>query len=96
MTETVEKEVENAAVVADKDIMEGAARIDGTRVRVSDIVVAHEYRGWAPRKIAEQFPTASISDVYTALDYYEHHKQEIRQEIQEREQTFKEAAEHRG
>lgn len=83
--------VETSEIVKDEEILGGAARIKGTRIRVSDIVISREYRTWSPHKIAEQFPTVSISDVYAALDYYEGHKREIRREIQEREQKFKEA-----
>lgn len=75
------------------DTMDGSPRVEDTRVRVSDIVISREYRGWEPRKIAEQFSSIDVSDVYTALDYYESHKKDIRKEIREREQKFKEAGE---
>lgn len=90
MPEAVEK---GRKIVKDPGIMGGAARIEGTRIRVSDLVVDHEYREWDPEKIAEQYPTLSISDVYSALKYYQKNKKEIRREIQEREQKVKRSME---
>ncbi len=81
---------EENKIVKDPDIMGGSSRIDGTRIRVSDIVVDYEYRDWSPEKIAEQYPTISLSDVYSALEYHHRNKKEIREEIQEREQKVKE------
>ncbi len=81
---------EENKIVKDPDIMGGSSRIDGTRIRVSDIVVDYEYRDWSPEEIAEQYPTISLSDVYSALEYHHRNKKEIREEIQEREQKVKE------
>jgi uncharacterized protein (DUF433 family) len=69
--------------------MDGSPRVEDTRVRVSDIVISREYRGWEPRKIAEQFSSIDVSDVYTALDYYESHKKDIRREIRESKNSRK-------
>lgn len=93
MPKAVEKKSpkkENNKIVKDPEIMDGSARIEGTRIRVSDIAVDYEYRGWSPEKIADQYPTISLSDVYTALEYHHRNKKEIREEIQEREQKVKE------
>lgn len=76
-------------IVKDPNIMGGSARIEGTRIRVSDIVVDYEYRDWSPEEIADQYPTITLSDIYTALEYHHRNKKEIREEIQEREQKIK-------
>ncbi len=81
---------EENKIVKDPDIMGGSARIEGTRIRVSDIVVDYEYRDWSPKEIADQYTTISLSDVYSALEYHHRNKKEIREEIQEREQKVKE------
>ena len=93
MPKAVEKKSsnkENNKIVKDPEIMGGSARIEGTRIRVSDIAVDYEYRDWSPEEIADQYPTISLSDVYTALEYHHRNKKEIREEIQEREQKVKE------
>ncbi len=81
---------ENNKIVKDPEIMGGSARIEGTRIRVSDIAVDYEYRDWSPEEIADQYPTISLSDIYTALEYHHRNKKEIREEIQERERKVKE------
>lgn len=93
MTNPVEKKSstkEKNEIVKDPKIMGGSARIKGTRIRVSDIAVDYEYRDWNPEEIADQYPTISLSDVYTALEYLHRNKKEIREEIQRREQKVKE------
>jgi len=93
MTNPVKKKSSNKEknkIVKDPEIMGGSARIEGTRIRVSDIVVDYEYRDWSFEEITDQYPTISLSDVYTALEYHHRNKKEIREEIQEREQKVKE------
>ncbi len=68
----------------------GVPLLEGTRVRVSDIVVQHEHFGRSPEEITEQFPSLSVADIYGALTYYYEHPEEIRREIAERERFRKE------
>jgi len=72
----------------DMDTVGGAARIAGTRVRVSDIVVDHQYHGLTPEEIADEYSTVSLSEVYAGLSYFADHTAEIREEIQDREQEL--------
>jgi uncharacterized protein (DUF433 family) len=60
----------------------GRACIAGHRVRVQDIVVWHEKRGYSPEQILELFPGISLADVYAALTYYFDNRQEIEDEFQ--------------
>lgn len=76
-------------IVHDDDTLGGAARIAGTRVRVSDIVIAANYHDLAPDEIADEYPTVSVPGIHAALAYFNEHPQEIREEIREREQAFK-------
>ncbi len=55
----------------------GRACIAGHRIRVMDIVVCHEKRGWCPEEIVYQYPTISLADVHSALAYYYDNRQEI-------------------
>ncbi|MFH0938914.1 MAG: DUF433 domain-containing protein [Planctomycetota bacterium] len=47
----------------------GDARIEGTRVRVRDVVISYR-RGDTPEETITHFPTLSIAQVYVALAYY--------------------------
>jgi uncharacterized protein (DUF433 family) len=59
----------------------GRACIAGHRVRVADIVVWHEKRGYSPDEIVDMFPGVTLADVYSALTYYFDNRQEIEDEF---------------
>ena len=51
-------------------------RILGSRV-LYDLVVHCYNRGDSPELIAENFPTASLANVYGALAYYHNHREQV-------------------
>src|SRR4051794_8881430 len=55
----------------------GRACIAGHRIRVLDIVVWHEKRGFSPDEIVDLFPGITLADVYAALAYYFDNREEI-------------------
>ncbi|HZL37901.1 MAG TPA: DUF433 domain-containing protein [Tepidisphaeraceae bacterium] len=55
----------------------GKACIAGHRIRVMDIVVWHEMRGYCPDEIVDMFPGITLGDVHAALAYYFDHREEI-------------------
>ena len=55
----------------------GRACISGHRIRVMDVVLWHEMRGYAPDEIVVMFPGITLADVYAALAYYFDHRAEI-------------------
>ena len=55
----------------------GRACIAGHRIRVLDIVVWHEMRGYCPDEIVDMFPGITLADVHAALAYYFDHRDEI-------------------
>ena len=59
----------------------GRACIAGHRIRVTDIVVWHERRGYSPDEIVDMFPGIALADVYAALTYYFDNRQEIEDEF---------------
>ena len=65
-------------IVKDDDTVGGVARIIGTRVRVSDVVVAYNYHELTPAEIAEEYPSLTVSDVYVASSYFSDNQGEIR------------------
>jgi uncharacterized protein (DUF433 family) len=64
----------------------GKACIAGHRIRVIDIVVWHEMRGYSPDEIVDIFPGITLADVYAALAYYFDHREEIEAEFRSQEQ----------
>jgi uncharacterized protein (DUF433 family) len=59
----------------------GRACIAGHRIRVADIVVWHERRGYSADEIVQFFPGLSLGDVHAALAYYFDHQAEIEAEL---------------
>lgn len=81
---------ERTKIVKDKEMMGGAAKIEGTRIRVSDIAIRYK-KGKTPEEIAKTFTGLDLAKVYTALSYYHSHKDAVDKEIEEREELFKKA-----
>lgn len=73
--------VKEANIVKDEK-MGGAARLEGTRVRVMDIVKKYEVLNYSPEEISQAFDV-SVKDVFEALSYYQDHTEEVRSEIRE-------------
>ncbi len=85
----MEQEIIEAREVVERDeVCGGSPILEGTRIRVSDIVVEYEHKGLSPEEIAREFPTISIADVFSALKFYYEHPKKIREEIIEREKFF--------
>lgn len=76
------KVMEETVKIVRDGLMGGAARIDGTRIRVRDVVEKHIVLGYSPEGIAEAF-NIPLAAVYEALSYYYQHAEEIREEIRE-------------
>ena len=55
----------------------GKGCIAGHRIRVMDVVLWHEMRGYSPDEIVEMFPGITLADVHAALAYYFDHREEI-------------------
>lgn len=65
----------------------GRPRIDGTRIRVQDVMIWHERLGRSAEEIVRDFPQLSLAQIYAALAYYYDHRAEIDAHLQEDEQT---------
>jgi uncharacterized protein (DUF433 family) len=61
----------------------GEACIAGHRIRVADIAVWHERRGYSPDEVVDVFPGITLADVHSALAYYFDHRDEIEKELAE-------------
>lgn len=70
-------------VSSDAAVCGGKPCISGTRIRVWDIHVLHELRGFSPAEIIVQFPQLRMADVYAALAYYHDHRPEIDRQMRE-------------
>jgi uncharacterized protein (DUF433 family) len=71
------------------EVCGGKACVVGHRIRVMDIVVWHEMRGYSLDEIVAMFPGLSLSDAHAALAYYFDHTQEIQEEFRQDERAAK-------
>lgn len=91
MVTTAKKHV-YAHITKDPEVCGGKACIDGTRIRVMDIVCLHE-EGHTPEQMLNVFATAApltLSQVHAALTYYYDHKDEIEASFAEDERIVAE------
>ena len=72
-------------IVSTPDTCGGQPRINGTRIRVKDIVLWHERMGMSPEEIVSEWPHLRLGDVYAALDYYDDNRQQIDAEMKTEE-----------
>lgn len=74
----------------------GRPTVEGTGMRVLDLVMAHQAHGWSAEEMAWQFQGLSLAQVHGALTYYYDHQAEMdgetRRHIQEDEEARREQA----
>jgi uncharacterized protein (DUF433 family) len=78
--------VDSGHITKTPGVCGGKACIAGHRIRVLDIVVWHEIRGYSPDEIVDMFPGITLADVYAAMAYYFDNREEI-------EETFRKSDE---
>lgn len=59
-------------------------RIDGTTMKVVELVTAQQAYGWSPEELAFQFPHLTLGQIHSALAYYWDHRQELDDDIARR------------
>ena len=90
------KDVQNAREVVQEEDICGGATLEGTRIRVSDVVAQVGYQEKTPEEVVSSFPALSVPDVYAALTYYHEWPTQIRAEIRDREEHLKRKARESG
>src|SRR3989304_6821348 len=85
-----------AHITKDPEVCGGKACIDGTRIRVMDIV-ALEREGYAPEKMLSVFAVPlTLGQVHAALSYYYDHQDEIEASFTEAQRGEKESERKRA
>lgn len=84
-------------ITKDPGVCSGRPCVEGTRVRVVDILALHE-AGLTPEQIVKELTTLTgPADVYAALLYYHDHKGEIEADLKQDEALAAQYEdEHRG
>ncbi|MFO7968260.1 MAG: DUF433 domain-containing protein [Archaeoglobaceae archaeon] len=77
--------VERKVRISRDELMSGAARIAGTRIRVMDVVEKYVVLSYSPEEIAKAFDI-SLAEVHEALSYYYENPEEIRDDLRKHEE----------
>lgn len=81
-------------IIANPKIRQGRPILAGTTLRVQDVVEAHQFKGYSPETIAEQYQI-TLGQVYAALAYYHEHRAELDAQIAADERFYDQAKEQR-
>ncbi len=71
--------VDRGHIVITPGICGGRPRIAGTRIRVVDIGLLHEYQKLRDVEIMDRYPDITLSQIHAALTYYFDHIIEIKE-----------------
>ena len=62
----------------------GVPLIDGTTMKVVELVTSHQAYGWSPEELAFQYPYLSMGQIHSALAYYWDHQDELDADMERR------------
>lgn len=66
----------------------GVARITGTSIKITDIVIDTVTWGMSPRQIQENYPALSLAEIHAALVHYYDNKQDLDAQIALADEDF--------
>ncbi len=72
---------------------EGVPLIDGTTMKVVELVLNKIAYGWSPEELHFQHPYLTLGQIYSALAYYSDHADELDKDIERRLAKVDELAE---
>jgi uncharacterized protein (DUF433 family) len=75
---------------------EGVAFIEGTTMKVVELVMSQKAYGWSPEELHFQHPYLTMSQIHSALAYYWEHKEELEADIQRRGEYVEKSREEAG
>ena len=64
---------------------EGVVRIGGTRVTLDSVVAAFD-RGCTAEEIMLKYPSLALGDIYAAISFYLHHREEVEAYLTDQQQ----------
>jgi uncharacterized protein (DUF433 family) len=82
---SIELIVSNPGIRGDRPI------IDGTTLRVQDVVIGFIHKGYSVDELIVQYPQLTHAQIHAALAYYYAHRQEIDHQIEADEQFHAQA-----
>jgi uncharacterized protein (DUF433 family) len=68
----------------------GAPVIEGTNMKVVELVLEQQAYGWSPEELLFQHPYLSLGQIHSALAYYWDHEEELNRDIERRAERVEE------
>jgi uncharacterized protein (DUF433 family) len=62
----------------------GVPLIEGTTMKVTELITSHLTYGWSPEELHFQYPHIALGKIYSALAYYWDHQNALDADIQHR------------
>lgn len=81
------RKIKHPYITRKKDVCGGKPIIQGTRIKVAQIVTEYERMGLAPDEIIQAHPHLTLPQVHDALSYYYSHLDEINADIRASERV---------
>ncbi len=88
--EELPETAEVGRIVRTPGVCWGKPRIDGTRIKVGQVVIWHNRMGMSSAEIVERWPHLTLDDIGAALSYYRAHREEIDADLAEGDRRFEE------
>jgi uncharacterized protein (DUF433 family) len=77
-------------IVKTPGICSGQPRIAGTRIKVKHVYTWIERMGMTPSQVVAEYPHLTLAQVHAALAYYQTHRDEIHQDLENEEKLVAE------
>jgi uncharacterized protein (DUF433 family) len=74
----------------------GVPTIDGTSMKVVELVLETAAYGWSPEELHFQHPYLTLGQIHSALAYYWDHAEELDRDIERRAEKVEEIRRKRG
>ena len=74
----------------------GVPIIEGTTMKVIELVGAAMTNDWSPAELHDQFPFLTLGQIHSALAYYWDHKQALDEDMEQRLQRVEELRRQAG
>ena len=58
--------------------------IEGTTMKVVELITSHQAYGWSPEELHFQYPHIALGKIYSTLAYYWDHQEALDADIQQR------------
>ncbi|HEY8747024.1 MAG TPA: DUF433 domain-containing protein [Tepidisphaeraceae bacterium] len=68
----------------------GRAYIDGTRIKVVELIAVKGANGWDADELARQYPHLTLAQIHAALSYYYDHQAAVDAEIERIDREYRE------